>query len=447
MYKSRLKQWGLRKNYRYEEVNEIIRQQTTRTPAAKPAGSSVVVGSRVRKGDGRRGRLYRRQPEAIVLKSGWRIETGYVPRSSASAVAILQQLSPIDTAFPRCRVSTPPGQTEISFLFPLTPPPDLRYPEECQFHITRYCEGAFEKGMWELETPSWMETNRSIVDWFNRIALARGALAGGHTQQGFKLLRISFDEYKDLISAQDPRLMLYTTVAIFLLVGYPEIVAMMLKYIANLSKIMSGPGHPLHQIMATLERMGLTAMMDNARLIFDAQIAEFGKYLSPENQVLQSMAVFAIRNLAVTGLIDTDVAEAKIRVFPRGGKGDNGRISMALAQILMMGARYSEARRVCNELLESGIDRTRTLAGGFDTLFLICRLEGNEENIRDASMRRISFCLRTFGPESDWTVDACSDYEKYLRDIGDTEGADKVFPEFGVEMDKLTAGVAELEIK
>lgn len=449
MYKSRLKQWGLRKNYRYEEVNEIIRQQATRVSAGKSAGSSGVAGSRVRKGDGRRGRLYRRPLESAVVRVGWKAtkNNADAPLSPSSVVAVLRQLSPLGTASPRCRVPTPKGQPEISFLFPLTPPPDLRYPEECQFHITRYCEGAFEKGLWELETPKWMETNRSIVDWFNRIALARGALAGGHTQQGFKLLQICFDEYKDLIINQDPRLMLYTTNAIFLLVEYPDVVAMMMKYIANLSKIMQGPLHPLHQIMASLERMGLTTMMEYARLIFNAQISEFERYLPKDNEVLQSMTVFAIRNLAVSGLIDTEVAEAKLRVFPRGGKGDNGRISMALAQVLMMGARYSEARKICNELLESGTDRARTLAGGFDTLFLICRLEGKEEYIRDASIRRINFTLKTFGPESDWTVDACSDYEKYLRDIDDIEGADKVFSDFGVYMDKLTEGVMQLEIK
>lgn len=437
MYKSRLKQWGLRKNYRYEEVNEIIRQQTTRAPT-KSNTPSVVVGSRVRKGDGRRSRLYRRQPEAIIIKSG---PTTVSPRT---AVAVLQRLTPPPSG-PTCRVPSPVGQPEISFLFPLTPPEELKYPEECSFHITRYCAGAFEKGIWALDSPEWLNINRGVVDWFNRIALARGALAGGHTQQGFKLLQLCFDEYKDMIMVQDPRLMLYTVTAIFLLVAYPEIIDMFMKYISNLSRILQGPFHPLHQIISSLEQMGFSKMQEYARIIFDAQIAEFERYLSPDNQVLQSMAVFAIRNLAVSGLIDTDVAEGKLRTFPRDN--DNGRISMALAQVLMMGARYSEARRICEELLASGIKRERTLAGGYDTLFLICRLEGKEDLIRAASIRRINFCLETFGAKADWTVDACADYEKYLRDVGDNTTADNVFTDFGVQMEKLTEGVEELEIK
>ncbi|KAK9425987.1 putative Clr5 domain-containing protein [Seiridium unicorne] len=436
MYKSRLKQWGLRKNYRYEEVNEIIRQQSTRVSAAKPGSSSVVVGSRVRRAEARRGRPSRRQLGPLVLATP--------KRSPRTAVATLQQLTPPSSGV-SCRVAAPPGRGEISFLFPLSPPPDVRYPEECSFHISRYCAGAFEQGTWMLDSPEWLNSNRNVVDWFNRIALARGALAGGHTQQGFKLLQIAFNDYKDMIVAQDPRLLLYTSVALFLLVGYPEVVAMFLRYVSNLSRIIHGPYHPLHQIMATLDQMGLNMMQENARLIFDAQVSEFQRYLAPGNTFLQSITIFAIRNLAVAGLIDTDVAESKLRAVPR--EGDNGRISMALSQVLMMGGRYSEARRICEELLASGIDRTRTIAGGYDTLFLICRLEGKEEMIRDASNRRINFCTETFGPSSDWAVDACSDYEKYLRDIGDNEGADQVFNKFGVQMESLTEGVAELVIK
>jgi hypothetical protein len=362
-----------------------------------------------------------------------------------NAVAVLQRLTPPPGRI-NCRAPSPPGQPEISFLFPVTPPPDLRYPEECSFHIQRYCAGAFEKGIWALDTPDWLNNNRSVVDWFNRMALARGALAGGHTKQGFKLLQICFDEYKDMIMKQDPRLILYTTVSLFLLVGYPEVVAMMLKYIANLSRILQGPFHPLHQIMAAIDQMGLPKMQDNARLIFDALIAEVKKYVEPGNEVLQSMTIFSIRNLAVTGLIDTDVAEAKLLDFS-ASKFDNGRIQMALAQVQMMGGRYSEARRTVEGLLSSGIQRERTLAGGYDTLFLICRFEGKDDLIRDASYRRINFCLKSFGPGSDWTVDACSDYETYLRDVGKTEEADQVFATFGVEMDKLTEGVNELQIK
>ncbi|ETS73273.1 hypothetical protein PFICI_14878 [Pestalotiopsis fici W106-1] len=447
MYKSRLKQWGLRKNYRYEEVNEIIRQQQSTRPAtatgARSSGAPVAAaGSRIRKGTGRRVRPYRKQPDNTPAPIIVRYGQQRVRRPSA--VSVLQRLTPPPTGI-GCRAPSPPGSPEISILFPLTPPADLYYPEECSFHIQRYCAGAFEKGIWALETPGWMNTNRSVVDWFNRMALARGALSGGRTQQGFKLLQLCFDEYKDMILTQDPRLMLYTTVSLFLLVGYPEVVSMLMKYITRLSKILQGPFHPLHQIMAALDQMGLEKMQDNARLIFDAQIAEFARYLPPENEVLQSMAVFSIRNLAVTGLIDTDVAQAKLLALPRSA--DNGRISMATAQVLMMGGRYKEARQVVEELLASGTNRSRTLAGAFDTLFLICRYEGEEQTIRDASNRRINFCLETFGTDNDWTVDACNDYETYLREIGDVEGASKVFSSFGVNMERLTEGVAELEIK
>ncbi|KAH8202140.1 hypothetical protein TruAng_003718 [Truncatella angustata] len=419
----------------YEEVNEIIRQQTVRAPASKPTNSSALVGSRARKTDGRRGRLPRRQPEPepVVVKT-----------PNHMVVSALQRLTPPPTGI-SCRAPSPTALANVSFLFPLTPPADLLYPEECSFHITRYTAGAFDKGIWALDSPEWLNTNRAVVDWFNRMALARGALAGGHTQQGFKLLQLCFDEYKDMIVAQDPRLMLYTTVALFLMVGYPEVIAMFVKYISNLSRILQGPFHPLHQIMASLDQMGFAGMQENARAIFDAQLSEFEKYLPPNNQVLQSMFVFAIRNLAVSGLIDIGVAEAKVRALPRDS--DNGRVGMALAQVLMMAARYSEARDTIEELLATHMDRVRTIAGGLDTLFLICRLEGNDELIRDASYRRISFASKTFGAGSDWAVDACSDYEKYLRDIGDNEGADHVFSNFGVEMTELTKGVKELEIK
>ncbi|KAI1860354.1 uncharacterized protein JN550_011506 [Neoarthrinium moseri] len=422
----------------YEEVNEIIRQQSSRVTATKPPASAVVVGARVRKGDGKRSRPFRRQPEAIIVHSG--SSSGLSPSERTT----MQRLTPSPTAL-SCRMPTPPNEPALSMLFPLTPPADLRYPEEAGYHIQNYFAAAFGQGMWTLEDPEWLTSNRHVVDWFNRIALARGTLSGGHTKQGFKLLQRCFDEYRDMLVTQDPRLMIYTCVAIILLVSYPEVINMLLKYIANLARIIHGPSHPLHQFWSQLQHMGLIKLLENARTLFECQVAEFGRYLAEDNPFMQSITVFSTRYLAIARLIDSDTAERQLRKLPRDG--DNGRLSMALGQIQAAGGKYAEARKTILDLLDSPIDRVRTKAGAYDTLFLISRMEGKEDLVRDASAKRITFCLETFGPKNEWTIDAASDYETFLRELGDTAAADRVFSDFGIQMDKLTEGVKELEIK
>ncbi|KAI0124780.1 Clr5 domain-containing protein [Xylariales sp. AK1849] len=431
MYKSRLKQWGLRKNYRYDEVSEIIRQQGHhRSAAGKPSGAD----GRVRKGETRRrgpGFYYRRPPSAIIVKG-----------RASSGPAAIQQMTPSPTAL-SCRTASPAGPA-VSFLFPLTPPEDMKAPEECMLHISHYFAGAFDMGLWKLSDPDWLVSNRRLIDWFNRIALARGTLAGGHTKQGFQLIQTSFDEYKDMLLLQDPRLILYSCTALFLLMEFPEVVDVLLKYMSDLSRIVQGPLHPLQQLIAQLHQMGKSKMVENGRHIFECQIAMFQKYLEPDNAVLRSVTVFAARNLAVARLIDTNAAESSLRALPMN-LDHNGQVRMALAQVYGVGGRYLEARRIANELLDSAV-HPRTKAGAFDTLFYICREEGDDELIRDTSHRRIKFCLETFGPRNEWTVDAGTDFETHLRETGDIGTADRVFKDYGIQMDELADGVAELQL-
>lgn len=462
MYKSRLKQWGLRKNYRYEEVNEIIRQEGgvhATASAAKASSSSsssaVVLGSRVRKTGGRGRGGGGGAGESRRAKGGRRVP-GPIEVTDLVA-ARRQQLTPPPSiiyppgVFPPppsgillCRSQTPP-RPPMAMLFPLTPPPELRSSEEAGFHVQRYYAGGFDRGQWAGATqPGWMATNRTVVDWFNRVALARGTLSSGHTKRGFQLLQLCFMEYKEILVTEDPRLMIYTLIGIFLLREYPEVVAMLLKYISNMSRILLGPGHPLHLMWAQLQQMGLQTLMENAKHLFECLVDEFQKNVESDNELLLAITVFGVRNLVLAGLMDVGSAERQLLSMP--SKGDNGRIPMALAQIYGVNGEHAKSLVIIEELIRTS-DRVRTRAAAFDSLFLITRMVGNRDDICAASERRIAFCIETFGPNSDWACDAGGDYEGYLREIGETERADRLFTDFGIQVDKITEGVQELQIK
>jgi hypothetical protein len=449
MYKSRLKQWGLRKNYRYEEVNEIIRQQSgarSTAAGAKPPSSAVVLGARVKKGaaaDGaRRARAGRRVPDPIVVKTT-ALALGYESPDDGW-IAVTQQLTPSPTG-PSFRALSPRGTPPLGMLFPLTPPAEMRMSEEAGFHVQRYYDGSFGTGRWAaVRQPGWMVTNRGVVDWFNRVALARGTLSSGHTRRGFRLLQLCFNEYQEILLTEDPRLTMYTCVAIFLLREYPEVVSMLLKYIANMSRILLGHRHPLHEMWAQLERMGLQSILENARHFFECHVFEFSKHVGSDNEVLAAITVFSVRNLVLAGLMDVESAEVKLLSLP--STGDNGRIPLALAQVYGVSGEYTKALLLIEELIET-TGRMRTRAAAYDSLFLISRMQGNRDKICETSERRIRFCLETFGPKNEWTCDAGSDYEGYLREIGEIDAADRVFTDFGIQVDKITEGVQELQIK
>jgi hypothetical protein len=433
MYKSRLKQWGLRKNYRYDEVSEIIRQQGHRSAVVKPTASDSAL-MRARKADDKRIRAYRRrQPSNIITTKG------------TSPLISAQQLMtpPSTTSTVSCRAPSTPGGPSVSFLFPLTPPEDLKAPEECGYHVHNYFANAFEEGMWQLQNPDWLPSNRRIVDWYNRVALARGTLSGGHTKKAFGILQTIFDEYKELLTTQDPRLILYTWTAMAILSEFPEIANVLLKYMYNLSRVVHPSSHPLHQVLSQLYHMGLTKTMENARHLFECQIAMFQKYLPPDNLFLSSVSVFSTKTLVVAGLMDTEAAETALLSLPPVEDHTN-RIPMALAHIYGVGNQYEKARRIINDLLETKLENPRTIAGAYDTLFYICFQEDNDEQIRSASHRRISFCLEAFGPSNEWTVDAASDLANHLRKVGDIEAADAVFSNYGVQ--ELSEAISELQI-
>lgn len=432
MYKSRLKQWGLRKNYRYDEVSEIIRQQGHRSAIVKPSTAADAV-LRARKADDKRIRAYRRrQPSNIITKH-------------TSPLITAQQLMtpPSTTSTISCRAPSTPGGPSMSFLFPLTPPEDLKAPEECGYHVHNYFSNAFEEGMWQLQSPDWLPSNRRIVDWYNKVALARGTLSGGHTKKAFGILQTCFDEYRELLTTQDPRLIIYTWTAMALMGEFPEIAEVLLKYMYNLSRIVHRSTHPLHQVLGQLYHMGMAKIMENSRHLFECQIAMFQKYLPADNLFLSSVSVFSTKTLVIAGMMDADAAETVLLSLPPVEDHTN-RIPMALAYIYGFSKQYDKARRIVNELLETKLENPRTIAGAYDTLFFIAFQEDSDEQIRIASRRRISYCLEAFGPSNEWTVDAASDLANHLRKVGDVEAADAVFSNYGVQ--ELSEAVSELTI-
>lgn len=331
--------------------------------------------------------------------------------------------------------------------FSVTAPEDMLLPEKCGFLIRQYFSGAFDLGIWNLTQPQWLTTNRQVVDWYNRVSLAHGKLASGQTKQAFKVLHACFDEYKTLLSLQDPRLVIYTLNAIFTSRDFPEIVQTLLKHAQNLSRIMYTTYHPLHQIIALLCRMGQARIMDNARHLVDCQVASLQKHLPADNDFFKSVAISAQRTLAVNGLIDPDAAEASLLALPTSAV-DAPRIAVSLAQIFCSAGRYRDARRVIERMLAT-VDPGNHLAifVAYDTLFYVCSQEGDDATIRELSHRRIRFCLDAFGPRNEWTIDAASDLERHLRANGDAAAADRVFAEYGIRMKDVTDGIGELDLK
>lgn len=77
-------------------------------------------------------------------------------------------------------------------------------------------------------------------------------------------------------------------------------------------------------------------------------------------------------------------------------------------------------------------------------LFQIYKALGDQQKAILASQKAVKLCVKLYGLADEFTVNNLALYEKYLRDCGKDDEADKAKGTFKAAMDELCSGIAEL---
>ncbi|OTB02145.1 hypothetical protein M426DRAFT_25020 [Hypoxylon sp. CI-4A] len=240
MYKIRFNKWGLHKKLRAHQVAELLVQRGRRAAAGK-SSVSYVHGRKI---DSDRLNTYLRRVSPARRKELMAILSGKVEVAGAQKRSIEEII---------CR--TPSPEPEVVGQIPrrMEAPEDLRLPEECLQIVQSYVGGAFDGDLWKTGPNRELIMPRRERTWLDPVSSARQLFANGLTEQAFRMVRITFDDYRTVMKRQDPSLMVETCLALGALQqSGPGLAESLVNYAFNLSRIVLGPRHPLHLLFAKL---------------------------------------------------------------------------------------------------------------------------------------------------------------------------------------------------
>ncbi|KAM0813192.1 putative Clr5 domain-containing protein [Seiridium cardinale] len=440
MYKTRFNKWGLQKTLRFQQVGELLRQNTDRAAAGKES-VRLIRGKPV---DDKRLRKYLRSlppdrhSQLAELVHGQTATPG-TAQSPASAVS--------------CR--TPSPGPSLSHLFPLRPPDQLRIPEETITSMRTYVRGSLDSGLWTLD-PNNIVRAGPLFNFWNLGQTAKRLLGAGQTKQAFQVLQNCFHEYKALLLAQSPSLYLYTyIVALTFADGYPDLYTAFLRYITNLSSIVFSESHPLCAMFGNMLRMDPTAARESVIALTQAYIHLC--QITPESIAMLDVEGFISIHFAEIGLHGRDVAETTLRRMMEKLEPHRHIDIMEaiwvdarddLSAMLIKQDKYQEAALILRESLKSRVLPKYPLlqASANRNLFKIARDRGTQEEAVRAGHSMVKFASDLWGMSDNKTITLLTDFMVYLRKVEMDELADRIDKDFDAAMDELSKDIGVFDL-
>lgn len=442
MYKTRFNKWGLQKTLRFQQVGELLRQNTDRAAVGKDSVRLI----RGRPVDDKRLKKYLRN-----LPADRHSQLAELVHNM-SAVAT-QPPTPAVVSTVLCR--TPSPGPSMSYLFPLRPPDHLLIPEESIASMRTYVGGALSSGMWKLE-PTVVLKAGPLFKFWNLGRTAKRLLKAGQTKEAFQVLHTCFHEYKALLVAQSPLLFPYTyTVCLHFADGYPELYISFLRYVSDLARIVHGEHHPLHTLLANMLRMGPEAAKQNVVSLSRAYLDLC--QTSPGSLATLDFEMFLVTHFGDMKLHSWAVAEEKLqRLMAKLEPHRDDDVMEAiwidarddLSAILIHQNRYGDAADILKVSLASRILPNYPLlqVSTYRNLFIIARDTGNQEEAVQVGHTMVRFAYDNWGMGDSKTVTLLNDLITYLRKIEMVETADLLDKDFKAAMDELSKGIEVFDL-
>ncbi|XXG93943.1 hypothetical protein Hte_000193 [Hypoxylon texense] len=481
MYKIRFNKWGLHKKLRAHQVAELLVQRGKRAAVGKTS-VSFVHGRKI---DSDRLNTYLRRVSPARRKELEAILAGRVEVSGAQKRSIEDII---------CRTPSPEPEGEPEPEGPVVPvprrldaPDGLRLPEECMQIVHSYVGGAFDASLWQRTPDKELVFPQRGKNWLDPVSSARQLFVNGFMDQGFHMVKITFDGYGEVMSRQDPSLLVETCLALgALLQSGPGLGESLLNYSFGLSRIVFGPRHPLHLLFARLRNadpaeinkfIGLVMQSYLQALLLNSQLKP--TYLATLYRAMLNSDFIEVETAqrCMQDLLDdlealsvssspasSDSAGAESSGSSSGGaEGGSGSGSGSgsggdralqkdvemlryhVSWLLNLHNKPTEAAAAAQTLVETrGKDPRLARFSCYNMLRTLrtSHAVGTEEAI-DMLYRSLDICEEEFGRADNATVTLLATLQSYLRRAGYVDEADGVRKDFETRWDEVMAGMAK----
>jgi hypothetical protein len=188
MFKTRFLKWGIHKKLKLQDVTDAISQRVQYVAA----GAAIDADSPRRRSHEKRLLAYIRRMPAYK-----RQQLEFHAHAQACSIHHMGHI-------PTISVRRPLPRPDISVLFSLKTPSELRGPEQCIHNLRAYIHGSFEQGLWKPADIAMRPGGRGICSWYNRIQLAVTFLKLGQASHAFRVLETCFSRFKGILLTLDP---------------------------------------------------------------------------------------------------------------------------------------------------------------------------------------------------------------------------------------------------
>lgn len=467
MYKIRFNKWGLHKKLRAHQVAELLVQRGKRAAVGKTS-VSFVHGRKI---DSDRLNTYLRRVSPARCKELEAILAGRIEVSGAQKRSIEDIIC--RTPSPEPREPEPPAVPRR-----LDAPDGLRLPEECMQIVHSYVGGAFDASLWQRTPDKELVFPRRGKTWLDPVSSARQLFVNGFQDQGFHMVKITFDDYGEVMSRQDPSLLVETCLALgALLQSGPGLAESLLNYSFGLSRIVFGPRHPLHLLFARLRNanpaeinkfIGLVMQSYLQALLLNSQLKP--TYLATLYRAMLNSDFIEVETAqrCMKDLLDdleaASVSSSSPESADSSGTSSNSPSSGSssssadplqkdiemlryhVSWLLNLHNKPTEAAAAAQTLVETrGKDPRLARFSCYNMLRTLrtSHAVGTEEAI-DMLYRSLDICEEEFGRSDNATVTLLATLQAYLRRAGYVDEADSVRKDFEIRWDEVVDGMAKM---
>ncbi|KAI1374111.1 hypothetical protein F4677DRAFT_179924 [Hypoxylon crocopeplum] len=460
MYKIRFNKWGLHKKLRAHQVAELLVQCGKRAAVGKTS-VSFVHGRKI---DADRLNTYLRRVSPARRKELEAILSGRMDLGAAQKRSIEEII---------CRTPSPEPEPE-PVPRRIEAPDSLRLPEECMQIVHSYVGGAFEAALFQLTPENELVFPRRGKTWLDPVSSARQLFVNGFTQQAFHMLKITFDDYKDVMTRQDPSLLVETCLALgALLQSGPGLAESLVRYACKMSRIVFGPRHPLHLLFMRLNTASPSDIAKFTSMIMQSylQAVQLTSRLKP------TWLATIYRAMLNSGFIETQAAQAymeelladlKESTSPPSssssassspssqagsspGRDDALRKDVELLQyhlswLVNLHNKPTEAAVAAQTLVET---RSRDARLARFSCYNMLRTLPTSHDVSDGEAvelmyRSLEICEAEFGRNDNATVTLLATLQTYLRRVKRVAEAERVRRDFEVRWDEVVEGMGRL---
>ncbi|KAI2619429.1 Clr5 domain-containing protein [Hypomontagnella submonticulosa] len=455
MYKIRFNKWGLHKKLRAHQVAELLVQRGRRAAVGKTS-VSFVHGRKI---DSDRLNTYLRRVSPARRKELMAILSGKVELGSAQKRSIEEII---------CRTPSPEPE-EVPRR--LEAPDNLRLPEECMQIVQSYVGGAFEGALWQTTSDRELVFPRRPKNWLDPVSSARQLFINGFTDKGFRMIKITFDDYRDVMVRQDPSLLVETCLALgALLQCGPGLAESMINYSYGLSRIVFGPRHPFHLLFTRLKLANPSDLARFTGLImqFFLQAVQTSSRLKPtylatvyramlnSDFIEPQTAQKYMQNLLAS--LETSSPPPTATSSPAPGSSPDSTSHDALQKdVEMLRHHLSWLVNLHNKPTEAKV-AAQTLAetrGGKDPRLarfscynmlrtLPTSYQVGEEEAISLLYQSLEICETEFGRHDNATVTLLATLQNYLRRVGSVDEAARVRADFETRWNEVMEGMSKL---